>query len=81
VKNDVNVPSKSNNKKILEKISFFLAYLRSLTKRGGFGFGSGSVSQKYGSEDSDLDPYTVKKIYRIPVFFLPNLSETGKPLC
>jgi hypothetical protein len=25
--------------------------------------------------------YTVKKIYRIPVFFLPNLSETGKPLC
>jgi hypothetical protein len=24
-------------------------------------------------------PYTVKKIYRIPVFFLPNLSETGKP--
>jgi hypothetical protein len=21
--------------------------------------------------------YTVKKIYRIPVFFLPNLSETG----
>ncbi len=23
--------------------------------------------------------YTVKKIYRIPVFFLPNLSETGKP--
>ena len=25
--------------------------------------------------------YTVKKMYRIPVFFLPNFSETGKPLC
>jgi hypothetical protein len=24
--------------------------------------------------------YTVKN-YRIPVFFLPKLSETGKPLC
>jgi hypothetical protein len=30
---------------------------------------------------SEAETYTVKNIYRFPVFFLPNLSETGKALC
>ena len=46
--NDVNVPSKSNNqKKIVLKI-----IRRSMTTIGG----SGSTSQKHGSEDLDPDP-------------------------
>jgi hypothetical protein len=45
LKNDVNVPSKSNNQKNL------LASLRSLTKLAG----SGSISPVYGT--ADPDPY------------------------
>ncbi len=45
LKNDVNIPSKSNKQKNIEKSS--------LTKIAG----SGSVSQLYGSANSDSDPY------------------------
>jgi hypothetical protein len=49
-KNDVNVSSKSNEKKKLDKNYLLLVSWRSLTKRAG----SGSVSQGYGSADPDL---------------------------
>ncbi len=53
LKNDVNVPSKSNKqKKIALKISFLLASWRLITKIAG----AGSISQKHGSEDPDWDP-------------------------
>ncbi len=54
LKNDVNVPSKSNEQK-----SFFVCYLlaswRSMTKIAGSG--SGSISQMHGS--SDPDPHQI----------------------
>ncbi len=50
LKNDVNVPSKSNTQK---KKVFLLASWRSMTKIAGSG--SGSTSQKHGSEDPDPD--------------------------
>ncbi len=62
LKNDVNVPSKRNKHKNLEKKNYFLlASWRSLMKRAGSGAGSasGSVSQRCGSDDPDphQDPY------------------------
>jgi hypothetical protein len=47
-KSDVYVPPKSNKQENLEKKNFLFASLRSVTKR----LGSGSVSQRYGSEGS-----------------------------
>ncbi len=53
LKNDVNVPSKSNKqKKLCKKISFLLASWRSMTKIAG----SGSTNQRHGSADPDPDP-------------------------
>ncbi len=50
LKNEVNVPSKSNKqKKLCFKISFLLASWRSMTKIAG----SGSISQRHGSADPD----------------------------
>ncbi len=58
LKNDVNVPSKSNKQKKFKKIiSFLLAYWRSMTKIAGSGSESGSIRQRHGSEDTDPDPY------------------------
>ncbi len=55
LKNDVNVPSKSNKqKKLCQKISFLLASWRSMTEIAGSG--SGSISQRHGSADPDPDP-------------------------
>jgi hypothetical protein len=51
LKNDVNVPSKSNKQKTL------LTSSRSLTKIAGCGSASGFISQRYGSGDPDSDPY------------------------
>jgi len=52
LKNDANVPSKSNEPK---KMDFFASW-RLLTKRAG----SGSDSQRYGS--ADPDPYKLSQI-------------------
>ncbi len=53
LKNDVNVPSKSNKqKKLCKNISFLLASSRSMTKIEG----SGSINQRHGSADPDPDP-------------------------
>ncbi len=53
LENTVNVPSNSNKqKKCLNKNSFLLASWRSMTKKAG----SGSISQRHGSADPDLDP-------------------------
>jgi len=53
---NINVPSKRNKHKNLEKRKFvLLAYWRSLTKRAGSG--AESVIQRYGSEDLPSDPY------------------------
>ncbi len=42
----------------------------------------GTSGIRSGTQDSSfLQPVHCKKNYRIPVFFLPNLSEMGKPLC
>ncbi len=49
LKNDVNVPSKSNKQKNFIKISLLLASWRSMTKTAGSG--SGSISQRHGSAD------------------------------
>ena len=53
LKNDVNVPAKSNNEKTFFKISFLL----SLTKIGGSGSESVFISQRHGSADLDPDPH------------------------
>ncbi len=53
LKNDVNVTSKSNKQKKLEKIVFLLASWRSMTKIAESW--SGSISQMHGS--ADPDPY------------------------
>ncbi len=50
LKNDVNVPSKSNQQKFF-LMSFLLASWRSMTKRAGSG--SESISQRHGSADPD----------------------------
>jgi hypothetical protein len=59
LKNAVNVPSKSNTQKNVEKNSFFLASGRSMTKIAGSGaesgYGAGSIGQRHGSADSE--PY------------------------
>ncbi len=47
------VPSKSNMQKNFLKFSFLLASWRSMKKIAG----SGSISQRYGSADPDLDPH------------------------
>ncbi len=57
LKNDVNVPSKSNQQENFFSISFLLASWRSMTKIAGSGSGSGSISQKHGSADPDPDPH------------------------
>jgi hypothetical protein len=50
----LNVPSKRNGHKNLERKKYFLlASCRSLLKRSGSGAGSGSVSQRFRSEDPD----------------------------
>ncbi len=86
LKNDVNVPSKSNRqKKLCYKICFLLASWRSMTKIAGSGSrsGSGSISQKHGSADPDppqnvMDPqqwfiYTVLRTWTSsgPIALLP----------
>ncbi len=48
LKNDVNIPAKSNKRK-----NCFLASLRSMTKKAGSGSESGSTSQRYESADPD----------------------------
>ncbi len=53
MKNDVNVPSKSNKKKNFKKISFLFASLRSMTKIAGSGF----ISQRHRFADPDPDPH------------------------
>ncbi len=54
LKNDVNVPSKSNKqKKLYWKLSFLLAFWRSMTKISGSGSESGSISQRHESADPD----------------------------
>ncbi len=51
LKNDVNVPSKSNKKKsFFEKISFLLTSWRSMTETAGSWAWSGSICQRHGSE-------------------------------
>ncbi len=59
LKNDVNVPSKSNKQKNFEQNSFLLISWRSMTKIAGSGSGSesGSISQMHGSADPDPDPH------------------------
>jgi hypothetical protein len=69
LKNDVNVPSKSNKQKKLRKIIFLLTSCRSLTKIAG----SGSISQRYGSADPDpykncMNPQHCFYIYRRCLF-------------
>ncbi len=58
MKNDVNIPSKSNNKKTNKKGSFFVGILKVTDERARFSLGSecgsGSVSQRYP------DPYRTK---------------------
>jgi hypothetical protein len=61
LKKDVIVPSKRNTHKNMDKRNYFyLASLRSLTKRAGSG--AGSVSQKYGSEDPYPHPNMFQKV-------------------
>ncbi len=55
LKNDVNVPSKSNKQKKQKKYTFLLVSWRSVTKIAGSGAGSKSVSQRHGSVYPD--PY------------------------
>jgi hypothetical protein len=50
LKNDVNVPSKSNKQKIIS-----VDVLKVTDEIAGSGSGCGSISQRYGSEDPD--PY------------------------
>jgi hypothetical protein len=50
LKNDVNVPSKSNKQKNFAKKEFFVGVLKVKIA------GSGSISQSHGSADSDQDP-------------------------
>ncbi len=60
LKNDVNVPSKSNKQKnLFFKISFLLVSWRSMMKIAGSGSESGSdpFSQRHGSADPDPDPH------------------------
>ncbi len=58
LKNDGNVPSKSNKQQNLKiRLVFLLAPWRSMTKIAGSGSGSGSISQTYGSADPVPDPY------------------------
>ncbi len=47
----VNVPSKSNKQKTLEKRLFFVGCLTATGKK--VGYGSGFVNQSYGSADPD----------------------------
>jgi hypothetical protein len=69
LKNDVNVPSKRNKHKNLEKKKFlvFVGILKITAEKTGSGsgstsqFASGSVSQRYGSEDPD--PYQMSQIW------------------
>ncbi len=49
LKNDVNVPSKSNKQKNRKKHLYFVGILRLLTKRAGSGSESGSVYKCHGS--------------------------------
>ncbi len=62
LKNDVNVPSKSNKKNFFQKIIFLLASWRSMTKITGSASKSGSeprswsISHRHGSADPDPDP-------------------------
>ncbi len=60
MKNDVNVPSKSN------KLNFFQS-LRLQTKRAGSGSGSRSVGQSYGSGSVPICDGSGKLIF---VFFM-----------
>ncbi len=53
VKTDVNVPSKSNRKKLGKKTYFLSASSQPQTKKAGSGSGAGSVSQWYGPPDPD----------------------------
>ncbi len=57
-KSDVQVHSKSNKQKNLEKTSFFLTSRKPMTKKAGSGAGSGAgsefVTQFYGFADPDL---------------------------
>ncbi len=56
MKNDVNVPSKSNKQKNLFFFIFFFVgvLMRSVTKIAGSASKSGSISQRHGSADPDL---------------------------
>ncbi len=56
LKNDVNVPSKSNKQQNFQKNSFLLASWRSMKKISGFVSASGSISQRHRSADPDPDP-------------------------
>ncbi len=52
LKNDVNLPSKSNKQNFFFKISFLFTSWGSMMKI----LGSGSISQRHGSADPDPDP-------------------------
>jgi hypothetical protein len=65
LKNDVNVPSKSNKQKNCVKNLFIAGMLKANDENSRIriqdpdpdpGSGSGSISQRYGSEDPDPDP-------------------------
>ncbi len=63
LKNDVNVPSKSNKKKnCFKKIRFLLESWRSMTKIEGFGSGSRSIIHRHGSANKDPDPDPYQKL-------------------
>ncbi len=53
LKNDLNVPLKSNKQKTSQKISFLLAFWRLMTKIKGSWSRSGFFSQGHGSADPD----------------------------
>ncbi len=56
LKNDVNVPSKSNKQKNCLKM-LLLESRRSMMKIAGSASGSGSIIQRHGSADKDPDPH------------------------
>ncbi len=55
--NDVNEPKKCNKQENFFKIIFLLASPRLMTKIEEYGSRSGSISQRHGSADPDLDPH------------------------
>ena len=57
LKNDVNVPSKSNKQKNFFLNLFFVGVLKVNDENSRIGSESGSISQRHVSADPDPDPY------------------------